>query len=115
MARGASRGRHYKTAEIAAALAKAYGIITDAAKILGCNQNTIHEHLKKTPSLAVARDAARDRIIDLAESKLFEAVESGERWAILEVLHGPGKSRGYVPNITPGGEGGSSFTLNLKQ
>lgn len=114
MARGASRGRHYKTKEIADALTKAYGIITAAAQILGCNQNTIHEHIKKTPSLTAVRDLARDRIVDLAEIKLFQAVDRGEQWAIREILHGPGKSRGYVTNAELTGKDGEPLDFTLK-
>ena len=50
----------------------------------------------KIPKAQEALDDAREYTLDRAETKLFEAMENGEPWAIRMVLMTLGRSRGYV-------------------
>lgn len=99
-------GRQFKPAEVAKALVEHHGIASAAARALGCSRDTVHEHIKKHPVVAAAASTARETVIDAAESKLIKAMANDEKWAILEVLHGPGRDRGYgEPTRAPEGEG----------
>jgi hypothetical protein len=51
--------------------------------------------LARTPQAKAAFDEWRERLVDLAESKLWEAVERGESWAIGMVLKTQGRHRGW--------------------
>lgn len=96
-------GRHLKPQEVASTLSKCFGNATAAARTLGCLPETIREHMKKSPVVAAAAEHARETVIDIAEAKLMKALNQDEKWAILEVLHGPGRTRGYgdSPTKTP--------------
>lgn len=90
------RSRRFSDTEIAEALRKSHGLVTPAAESLGISVQTIYTRLKKSKSVAKAMEQARNATLDRAESKLFDAVEAGDQWAIQFVLKTLGKSRGYT-------------------
>ncbi len=65
----------------------------EVGEILGVSPAMIYTRLKKSKTVAQALDEARNATLDRAESKLFEAVEHGEQWAIQFVLKTLGKSQ----------------------
>jgi hypothetical protein len=67
-----------------------------AAKALGCSHETVQQYIKKFPTVRQVAEQLRGELVDLAELRLWEALEHGEPWAISLVLKTLGKPRGYV-------------------
>ena len=70
-------------------------VVTSAAKRLGCNPKTVYRSIERYPALKDVLSEARESSVDLAESKLMEAIEEGNITAIIFFLKTRGKSRGY--------------------
>jgi len=86
----------YEVGEIAEALLKCAGILSNAAEELGCKRATLVKYLERHPDLAKVRDHAREVTLDLAESKLVDKIKKGNLGAIIFFLKTQGKQRGYV-------------------
>jgi hypothetical protein len=76
------------------------GNITEAATRLGVVRQSLHRYLTRTPKARDAFDQWRERLVDLAESKMWEAVESGASWAISLILRTQGRGRGWSESPT---------------
>jgi hypothetical protein len=70
-------------------------MVTLAAKRLGCTADTIQNYYKKFQTVAAAKESARTELLDLAELKLWAAIQRDEAWAITFCLKTIGRSRGY--------------------
>lgn len=86
----------YTRDEIARGILEAKGLITQAALIVGCTPQTIHNYIARYPDLQDVLNQAREQTIDIAERKLYELVEKGELGAVIFLLKTLGKSRGYI-------------------
>ena len=80
---------------MACALTAAGGLVTSSAKRLGCNPKTVYRYIERFPALKDVLTEARESSVDLAESKLIEAIKDGNLTAIIFFLKTQGKSRGY--------------------
>jgi len=89
-------GQKYPDDLIIGAIEKAHGLISAAAKIIGCNPITIRKRMESTPAIAAAVKNARELMLDVAELKLFDAINQNRPWAICFYLKCIGKERGYV-------------------
>lgn len=96
MSRDKRASRSYTHEEIAAALKETHGLITLAARSLGCTKQTVHRHINQSALVREALAEAREFTLDVAESSLFNQVLAGEGWAVCFLLKTLGKSRGYV-------------------
>jgi hypothetical protein len=85
--------------------------VSEAARALGCDRQTLYNYLKKYPELLAAQVLARESLVDLAEGKLGEAVEAGEMRAIIFTLETLGKKRGYARRTELTGEDGAPLGL----
>jgi len=83
-------------AQIATALKDARGLVAVAARKLGITRQTIYNRRKTSEVIEDAITEAREFTTDVAEAKLFQAIESGEAWAVCFYLKCQGKGRGYV-------------------
>jgi len=87
----------------------------DAVRI---GRTTFYAYCKRYATIQNALDAARARydegLLDAAELKLYEAVESGEAWAIKYTLSTKGKARGYSERQEVTGADGGALTLDVK-
>lgn len=88
--------QQYTAADIIVALEQTKGMISLAAKRLGCHPNTVRNYAKRYPSVAQALQEQREGFIDTAELALMNAVKKGEGWAIAFTLRTIGRNRGYV-------------------
>ncbi len=89
------------------------GIKSDIARSLGCARQTVENYLVRWPDLEADLLEERDKIIDLAESKLIAAIEGGEVKAIIFALETLGKKRGYVKRIENTGNDGGPLTVRI--
>jgi len=82
--------------EIISSLRRCRGLYYLCAEHLGVTKNALAYRIANDPELeAIARDQ-RGKMLDKAESKLMEAVDNGEQWAIQLMLKTLGRDRGYV-------------------
>jgi predicted transcriptional regulator len=81
---------------IGEALKKSAGIQTAAGKMLGISQSAISQRISGSEYLQNIYSEIREEILDLAESKLLEKLNSGHMTAIIFLLKCLGKSRGYT-------------------
>ena len=88
--------RHRYTAQqVIDALKATRGLVYLAAQRLGCDPDTVMNYCKRYPTVEQAKHDARGALLDMAEAKLFLAVQRGEAWAITFCLKTIGRSRGY--------------------
>lgn len=81
---------------IAAALVKAMGNVSLAARHLRMERTGISVRISKSLYLQQILHDARESMVDNAESALNRSVLSGEAWAVCFTLKTQGKARGYV-------------------
>lgn len=82
--------------EIIASLRRCRGMYYLAAEHLGVTKQALAYRITNDPELeSVAKDQ-RGKMLDKAETKLMEAVDNGEQWAIQLMLKTLGRDRGYV-------------------
>lgn len=78
------------------ALRASGGFITHAAAKLGVATSTLSERVSKSERLKRVVAETKAEHLDLAESKLIEAMKAGEAWAVCFYLKCQGKERGYI-------------------
>jgi hypothetical protein len=84
--------------ELAELLKKAYGNVSQVAAVLGVTRQSLWARVNKSKQLQQAIEEARETIVDLAERKLYKAVEAGMEWAVKRVLDSKrGVDRGWRP------------------
>ena len=88
-------GRRLTDNMIIDALNKSLGIQTYAAKLLNCQRETISRRVAASPRVRAAINEAYEKRLDLAESRLFDAISKGEPWAVKFMLSLQGGKRGY--------------------
>jgi Mn-dependent DtxR family transcriptional regulator len=77
------------------AIEGSFGNITLIAKRLDVYRSTVYDNIKKF-DLSDMIESEREKIVDLAESKLIENIKAGKEVSIIFLLKTLGKSRGYV-------------------
>jgi len=103
----------YSTEQIVGALHETNGLVTLAARRLGCSVQTIYQRARKTQRIREAIEESRAELVDLAEARLRQAVLNGEPWAVALVLKTLGRSRGYVERQEIAGAGGDNLVIEL--
>ena len=90
------------TKQLENALEKSHGNISLAAHLLSeslgqtISRQTLHERVKKSGKLTEICRQSKERIVDLAESKLYDKIQDGDIRAILFALETAGKDRGWT-------------------
>lgn len=92
----AKKGEKYTAAQVIAAVHETKGMLTIAAKRLGCDPVTVYRYVREYPTVAAAVKEARESVTDMAELALYKAIQEGEGWAVCFYLKTQGKARGYV-------------------
>lgn len=75
---------------------KSGGVIQVVADRLEVTRDAIYKYLERNPEEKQTLEKARDQLIDAAEQKLMEHIESGDPWATQFTLKTLGKNRGYT-------------------
>ena len=107
------RPQRFTEEHVAQAVTEAKGILTIAARNLGCSKSTVYEYLERYSSLKGVLAEARESAIDFVESKLMKAIEDGNVTAMIFYLKTQAKHRGYVERQEVEVAAGVKFTLNI--
>ncbi len=75
------------------------GIQAVISKKLNVDRAAVSRYIVKNPDMKEFLEKEREKIIDLAENKLFKAADNGEKWAIERILKTIGRSRGYSEHL----------------
>jgi hypothetical protein len=81
---------------IQAVLFAHHGLVAFAAKDLGMARESLHRRIQRSTRLQAVLASSRETVTDLAESRLIQAIDNGEPWAVALYLRTRGKDRGYV-------------------
>lgn len=87
--------QRYSVEQVIAAIRQGH-VITTAAKILGCEPQTVRNYARRYKTVADAILEERTQLVDLAELSLRDQILKGENWAVTLALKTLGKDRGYV-------------------
>jgi hypothetical protein len=90
-----AKKNRYTASQVIAALHKTRGMVYLAARLLHCDPDTVMNYCKRFPTVEQAKHDARGELLDVAEVKLWDAVQRGEAWAITFCLKTVGRARGY--------------------
>ena len=75
------------------------GNVSHICKTLNMSRQCYYEWMEKDPEFASAINNESEALLDFAESKLFEKMNSGDVISLLFFLKCKGKSRGYVEKV----------------
>ncbi len=87
--------KKYTVDQVAGALREGNGILSVAAKILGCHRNTIYNYLEDHPELKDLVEECRETLVDEAEQILLKKVKEEDIRCVMFVLRTLGRHRGY--------------------
>lgn len=85
--------------QVAQAIRETNGLLTVAAKRLGVTRGRVSQYIMETETCAEAASSAIEGVKDLAEAKLYNAVNNGAAWAICFFLKCRAKDRGYIERV----------------
>ena len=91
-----TKPERYTTEQVIRALEATNGLVTLAARQLGCAPNTIRNYANRYPTVAQSLQEQREKFLDTAELALMSAVQKQEGWAVCFMLKTIGRNRGYV-------------------
>ena len=101
--------------QVADTLTETRGMVFLAAKKLGCSDDTIYNYAKRYKVVGDALRQQRGQFVDMAELKLWNAVNEGEAWAVQFALRTLGKGRGYVERQEVTGKDGEAFSITVRR
>ena len=78
------------------AIREAEGNLSDAARLLHCTRQTVHNYVNRYSTVEQAYEEENEKFIDEAQGQLRKHVKRGSLPAVMFVLKTKGKSRGYV-------------------
>src|SRR3990172_1312087 len=85
------------TAErVTQAIRETRGLVSLAARRLGCTPKTVYVYIHRYPSVRQALQEEREAMTDLAELALYNKIQQGEGWAVCFYLKTQGRHRGYI-------------------
>jgi predicted transcriptional regulator len=96
----------YTPDEVIAALKETKGLHALAATKLGCSERTVRNYIERFPDVAEAVKHQKEGMLDVAEGKLYSAINKGEAWAICFFLKTQGKARKYSERLEVTGQDG---------
>lgn len=91
--------QRYTAHQVIEALQATRGMVYLAARRLQCDPETIMNYCKSYPTVEAAKVAARGELLDVAEVRLWQAVNKGEAWAVAFALKTVGRARGYGERV----------------
>lgn len=107
------RHEYYTTDELIAAIQKANGFLTIAARSLGITYQAIWNRKKRDKKLRKAIKAMREKHLDMSEKKLLENIKKGKEPSIFFHLKCLGRERGYVERREITGAKGEAIQVSI--
>lgn len=104
----------FSVEQVAKALEQSKGLISPAARALGCSQRTVRRYIGRHPTLEQAKNDEREKLIDAAEAHLYHQIVEGNITAIIFTLKTIGKERGYVERSEHAGVPGQPLEVVVK-
>lgn len=102
----------YSAQQFIEAIPKTGGIISTIAARVGCDWHTAKKYITNYPTIRQAYEDECERVTDLAETKLIEAMTGGDLIAIKFYLATKGKRRGYTERQEITGADGGPIVIN---
>jgi len=96
------------------AIQDAKGILTVAARKLGCSRTTVYRYMTRYPTIKDAYEEANESNIDFVETKLMEQIGKGNITAIIFFLKTKAKHRGYIERQEVTGTDGKDIEFIVK-
>jgi regulator of replication initiation timing len=90
------------------------GIVTTVAKRVGCDWHTARKWIDNHDTLKAAFTDERERVLDLCETKLINAINSGDIDSAKWMLSRLGRGRGYVERQEHTGADGGAIKTEAK-
>ena len=87
--------QRYRKQQVIDALRAAKGLVSLAARQLGCDPDTVQLYCRRYSDVEAVKQEARIEILDEAELRLWAAIRRDESWAIAFALKTLGRTRGY--------------------
>ena len=109
-----SRQPRFTIDQVAEALRGAAGIRSAAALLLGCSPSTVKRYVDRSETLARIEKEVVEFNLDLAESRLLEAINDGNLTAVMFYLKTKGKNRGYSERHQLEGKDGGPVEVRAK-
>ncbi len=107
------KGKRAETArKIMTAVTESKGLLTLAAKKAGIGYRTLCKYAELCPTIRQAINESRESITDMAEGKLYQAINAGNMTAIIFYLKTKAKDRGYIERSEFTGAGGGPIQVN---
>lgn len=108
-----ARPQKVTSRQIIEAINSANGLVVIAARKLGVRHQTICERANREPEIRAVIDENINFVLDAAESKLYQAINNGEAWAICFFLKTRGKYRGYTERQEISGPDGNPIKYEI--
>lgn len=106
--------RIYSDEQIERALIDNHGLISPAARQIGCSVFTLRDRIKADPSKwQPIIDELRSELVDAAEGNIHTSVKGGDVGVSMWVLRTIGKHRGYVERQEVTGANGGPVVVDL--
>ncbi len=86
----------YTEDEVLSAIKGSAGIVSTIAKNLKCDWHTAKSYIDSYENCKKAYSDEEEKVLDLAESKLIEAINKGDSQMIKYLLATKGKKRGFT-------------------
>lgn len=97
------------------ALDKTLGVVTPACEMVGISRDTHYRWLKVDESYQEAVNMLENKMLDIAESKLYKQITEKENLtAMLFYLKTKGKNRGYVERQEVTGKDGNKLDVSIE-
>ncbi len=110
----AGRKEKYDPEKMAKALTKCKGMVTVAAREIGCDVGTMQAYIKKYKLVAAAKNAAHEALGDAVELALHDkAIVQKETAALIFLAKTKYKDRGYTERVEATGAGGGPLQVQF--
>ena len=103
----------YTREQVIKAIDGSAGIISAIAARLGCGWGTAQKLIGRWVETQEAFKAEREKILDLAESKIVESIRNGDTQDAKWVLARLGKARGWGDQVAVTGENGGPLEIKV--
>jgi hypothetical protein len=91
-----AKTNRYTVDQVVQAIRESNGLLASAAVRLKCRYQTVWSYAQRYPEVQKAIEEQKETVLDLAEGKLYQAIQKGEAWAICFYLKTQGRKRGFL-------------------